>query len=339
MVVLNGTIGSDLLQGGPGDDTLSSFEGNDILVGGPGNDTLDGGLDKDFAVFSGLRAQYTFQPGGNFFFKTLTGPDGTDTLLGIEDFAFLDGELTVGVYDNMAKIYRLYWAAFDRPGDALGLNFWTSHQDQGAGLQAAAGAFVSSGEFLIKYGGLGNEQFIDQIYQNAFERSADPDGKAYWLSLLNAGASRGTVVYGISESQEHIDKHAAVVQAGLWDINESAASIARLYHGILDRLPEAGGMVNWYTAATQGLTLGEMAEFFVASPEFQLRYGALDDEAFVEQLYQNVLDRSADPTGAAYWADRIQGGASRADVALGFTESTEFVLKTLPFIDGGIAIA
>jgi hypothetical protein len=31
------------------------------------------------------------------------------------------------------------------------------------------------------------------------------------------------------------------------------------------------------------------------SPEFQARYGALNNAAFVQQLYQNVLGRAGDP--------------------------------------------
>ncbi|WP_409564629.1 DUF4214 domain-containing protein [Methylobacterium sp. J-067] len=36
---------------------------------------------------------------------------------------------------------------------------------------------------------------------------------------------------------------------------------------------------------------------FLASPEGQARFGAVDNTAFVQQLYQNTLHRAADVSG------------------------------------------
>jgi hypothetical protein len=68
----------------------------------------------------------------------------------------------------------------------------------------------------------------------------------------------------------------------------------------------------------------------VNSAEFQNAYGALDNAAFVEQLYQNVLDRPADATGLANWSARLENGMTRAEVVLGFSQSQEFTNATSP---------
>ncbi len=47
MATINGTSGSDRLQGGDGDDLLQAFEGDDTLDGGGGANTLEGGVGND----------------------------------------------------------------------------------------------------------------------------------------------------------------------------------------------------------------------------------------------------------------------------------------------------
>src|SRR5207244_5075439 len=65
------------------------LEGNDTLIGGAGNDTLDGREGFDTAVFSGPRSAYSLTAlvgGGGI----VAGPDGTDTLISIEQLVFSD---------------------------------------------------------------------------------------------------------------------------------------------------------------------------------------------------------------------------------------------------------
>jgi hypothetical protein len=157
--------------------------------------------------------------------------------------------------------------------------------------------------------------------------------------LLNSGNTRGDVLMGFSESPENIGNYAGQLSGGLWDIDETAASVARLYHGTLDRTPEVGGLSYWTNQLkTSAQTLQQAAAGFVGSPEFQGRYGSLDNNQFVNQLYLNVLDRPAEPAGLAYWTGLLNAGTPRADVALGFTESFEFQVNMLGQIDNGIVV-
>ncbi|MDP2764020.1 MAG: calcium-binding protein, partial [Brevundimonas sp.] len=89
---LSGDIGDDRLLGGVGDDVLDGGTGRDFLFGQAGNDVLNGGADTDFAIFTGLRSSYVLSTAGGA--TTVTGPDGTDTLVGVEFLCFTDG-----VYD------------------------------------------------------------------------------------------------------------------------------------------------------------------------------------------------------------------------------------------------
>ncbi len=90
-VNLVGTPGDDVLVGVSGDDTLSGLAGDDILQGNGGDDLLDGGEGTDVAIFSGLLADYVVVSGATVV--TVSGPDGTDTLTGIEVLRFDDQDI------------------------------------------------------------------------------------------------------------------------------------------------------------------------------------------------------------------------------------------------------
>ncbi len=106
-------------------------------------------------------------------------------------------------------------------------------------------------------------------------------------------------------------------------------AVARLYTAALDREPEQGGFDWWLEEYTQGRwTLPRMAQFFVESPEFQQKYGALDDRAYITQIYRNVLDREPDGEGLDFWAGQMTGGMSRAILLLRFSESPENITNS-----------
>lgn len=336
--IITGNGGSNLLSGGAGVDRLAGGLGNDRLNGGSGNDTLDGGSGSDIAVYSSAFRQWVLNgnPASN---ATMSGPEGSDVLISIESLAFIDGVRSYDTAAHIWQIQRLYGAAFDRSADVLGMNYHAARLDAGTTLTTVAQEFAVSAEFLATYGSLNNSAFVTQLYLNVLNRAADPGGLSYWTGLLGSGTARGTVLAAFSESPENIANYATQTMAGLWDIDESAASVARLYWGTLDRAPDAAGLRDWTLQLKQGaLTLSQEAAAFVGSPEFQAAYGALNNGAFVNQLYLNVLDRPAEAGGLSYWTGLLSAGVTRADVTLGFTESTEFQVKMLAQIDNGIVV-
>jgi hypothetical protein len=105
----------------------------------------------------------------------------------------------------------------------------------------------------------------------------------------------------------------------------AAGQAYRMYQATLDRAPDAGGYEGWVSRLYEGkFNVSQMAGGFVASTEFQNTYGSLGNPAFVDQLYQNVLDRSGTQAEITGWLTAMNNGRSRADVVVGFSESTEF---------------
>ncbi|MDQ2089965.1 CARDB domain-containing protein [Marimonas arenosa] len=87
--LINGNAGDDTLQGLGGDDTLLGDDGDDLLSGGAGNDSIDGGGGSDTTTFSGNRDDYVVTDLGGGAIR-ISGPDGTDTLTGVEHYQFAD---------------------------------------------------------------------------------------------------------------------------------------------------------------------------------------------------------------------------------------------------------
>lgn len=81
---------NDNIVAGAGDDVIQTFYGDDTIKGGLGNDSIDGGQGFDTAVFSGNYADYTITADNVNGILTVSGPDGTDTLKGINALQFDD---------------------------------------------------------------------------------------------------------------------------------------------------------------------------------------------------------------------------------------------------------
>ncbi len=105
-------------------------------------------------------------------------------------------------------------------------------------------------------------------------------------------------------------------------------SVVRLYHAVFDRDPDPGGLEFWSLQYDNGMDLRDVAGAFIVSPEWTATYGEVDDAAFVELLYANVLDRTPDDGGRDFWEGRLEAGETRVRVLLGFSESPEFVAAT-----------
>jgi hypothetical protein len=117
---------------------------------------------------------------------------------------------------------------------------------------------------------------------------------------------------------------------GVFDPTGTAEDVARLYLAGLGRAPDVTGLLGWTAQIDDAhVSLSAVASSFATSPEFIQDYGSLSNAAFVNQLYETVLGRTADAAGAQDWDGLLASGASRGMVVLGFAESTEYKADTL----------
>lgn len=121
------------------------------------------------------------------------------------------------------------------------------------------------------------------------------------------------------------------------DTQGNAGQAYRLYKAALDRTPDANGLAGWIKYMDDGSQLTSMAQQFIDSQEFKTKYGALDNRNFVNQLYLNVLARNGEPAGVDGWVGGLANGLTRAQVLVGFSESSENQANVIGQIKDGIA--
>src|SRR5262249_9060272 len=81
--------------------------------------------------------------------------------------------------------------------------------------------------------------------------------------------------------------------------------------------PNHSEVMAWANGLTHGLTGSQVAQAFIHSPEYQIN--------FLENDYQTILGRSAEPTGLAGWLSLMQQGMTEQQVLANFLMSPEFL--------------
>ncbi len=99
-------------------------------------------------------------------------------------------------------IFRLYHAYFGRAPDVAGARYWVDLHSRGLAPAAIADQFVASEESSLNWGAEGTTDFLDRIYENVLGRTPDPAGAEYWAGLIDAGMTRGEVIWWFAQSTE-----------------------------------------------------------------------------------------------------------------------------------------
>ena len=156
--------------------------------------------------------------------------------------------------------------------------------------------------------------FAMQQYRDFLGREGDESGVYYWTYRVDHNSywsvtSRAMVTMSFFASDE---------------FQGSVAAVIRLYFAYFNRIPDKAGLDYWLAQLRAGVSRTAISQAFASSPEFQATYGALDNGQFVTLVYNNVLGRTPDAFGLAYWIGQLDSGAeTRGEVMLGFSESSE----------------
>lgn len=168
-------------------------------------------------------------------------------------------------------------------------------------------------------------------------REPDTAGRDFWVTSLVNGLSRADALLTFTESPEHRDLTAAVVDRGYFDTDETFQSVALIYDAALGRAPDAAGLEYWAGQIKSGsATSTSVADAFAASGEFQAATAGLSNAGLVDFVYRNVLDRSADAGGQAFWTQQLDNGLGRGQLLFEFAQSAEHYALYFPRIDQGI---
>lgn len=88
--------------------------------------------------------------------------------------------------------------------------------------------------------------------------------------------------------------------------NTTLSNVTKLYIAFFKRAPDKAGLNYWVNQS--GLSLEQITQSFFDQPETQAKYAGVDDRAFIESIYQNVLGRVGEEAGIQYWLNELQVG-------------------------------
>ena len=261
---------------------------------------------------------------------TLTTPGLTRGIRCAECGKILSPQTEIPPFSKVACfVDRCYGNILNRPADEGGLNGWTEKLEaQYLTASNIISGFVNSQEFEGKP--QSNEEKVEIMYNTMLGRPSDPGGKAYWVSMLDAGLSINAVASGFSGSQEFIgicnqygiDNGTYQLEAR--DLNAGVTGFVRRCYGIaLGREADNGGLNHWCGELIgHAQTPQQVARGFTASQEMQSKQQS--NEEYVRTMYELYLGREPDPDGFAYWINKLEEGADRNLIEDGFAYSSEF---------------
>lgn len=228
----------------------SNFSGNDSF-----NISLPAALSSPWAIAAGAGDdQMTIQGGGSWL--SASGGSGNDIVRFVDDGHVADGGSgtdTAILHANRA----------DYVVTKVGANVTVRASSFGGGTDTLSNferlQFADSTVALDVTGVAGQAY---RLYQAAFNRTPDAEGLGFWIHYMDGGMTLNEVAAQFMASKEF--KTAYGNQPG------NADFIDKLYHNVLHRAGETGGVQFWMDyLSTGGGTQAKVLAFFGESPENQ----------------------------------------------------------------------
>ncbi len=223
------------------------------------------------------------------------------------------------------SIDRVYQAVYGRSADAAGHDFWVGRLIAGDSLDVVADSLLRSTEGRQRIGDQPtSERVVEQAFSGIHGRSPSAAEVASLLAAAGSTPTDARLVVVVAQSP------GAVIASDTSDVQSSASGqLVRLYRAVFGRFPDQAGYRYWAGQQAAGLSTDAMIDAFAESREFSLRYGSeFESDVAIALLYQNVLGRSPDAAGAAYWREQVGAGLGRNGLLASFVDSTENILRT-----------
>lgn len=101
--------------------------------------------------------------------------------------------------------------------------------------------------------------------------------------------------------------------------------IQQLYIAYYGRPADPGGLAYWSDRLnTNGGDLSTIMDAFGSSEEYEERFGALNDQALVNNLYYQIFGRAAEPEGLAFYTGMLaRGDSSLIELAVDIVNGTQ----------------
>jgi hypothetical protein len=218
------------------------------------------------------------------------------------------------------QVTGYYQQFLHRSPDASGFAGWVAALHSGARDETVIAGFVGSAEYARRLSpsappppSTASERLISQAYLDLLHRPADPGGLAAWSSLIAAGQNPVLVISLFEKTTEY-----------------RTSEVAEAYQRFLHRPVDPAALQVWVNFLSGGGTIEQLDATIIASPEYFAKRAGNSSTGFLLALYQDVLARAVDGSGASTWGvflDQAIGPeaqlAERTQVAAGVLNSPE----------------
>lgn len=246
---------------------------------------------------------------------------------------------TTAATDEAGQVAGYYDAVLRRPPDAGAIEYWVGEAERvealGADLSevwyAMAGSFFGSPEYQSFE--RNDAEFVRDLYEAFFNRTADDAGLAYWTGEIASGLPREAVLTSFlfspeftSRTRERFGDTAARAEVNV---------VMDFYRGILGRLPDDAGFTYWVgrfrTAQCQSRdavvqAVEAISSGFTTSSEYNQR--ARTNGQFVSDMYNAFMRRGAERDGVSFWEFQLSAGRrDREGVRRAFMTTPEFTAR------------
>jgi hypothetical protein len=186
-------------------------------------------------------------------------------------------------------ITSAYQTYLGRQPEAAGLAGWLWAMQNGLSDEQLEAGFIGSREYIANHGGQGAGWVIG-MYHDLLGRTPSQAEVAGWLYALEHGVTPQQVAYGFAASKER-----------------EAIRVNNDYLTYLGRQASQAEVNGWVYAFEHGVSNEDVVAGFVGSRESFDRAGD-DIPTWVENAYQSILGRQADPVGLASWTAFLEQG-------------------------------
>jgi hypothetical protein len=148
--------------------------------------------------------------------------------------------------------------------------------------------------------------YVTRVYRDFLRRDPDQTGLDGWARQLGQGATRTQILLGIQGSVEC-----------------RTNTVNSLFQELLGRNADATSLNTLVSLLGSGTTIEQVRAAIIASPEYrQARAGS--DEAFLNALYRNALNRDVDAAARSSFLAALSNGTTRRAIADVIFSSAEY---------------
>jgi hypothetical protein len=138
-----------------------------------------------------------------------------------------------------------------------------------------------------------------------------------WITITSgsSGSGNGTVGYSVAANNGFSRTGTITIGGQTFIITQASANayfdtVQKIYIGYYQRPADPAGLIYWANDFLK-YDLMDLIKPFASAPESRSLYGTIDNnniESVINQIYNSLFGRDAEPDGLKYWADEFRAG-------------------------------